>query len=32
VRSFGFKQELELEIEAPEGGGPILELAVLRAG
>jgi hypothetical protein len=32
VRSFGFKPELELEIEAPEGGGPILELAVLRAG
>jgi SAM-dependent methyltransferase len=32
VRSFGFETELEREVEAPEGGGPILELAVLRAG
>ncbi|HVD12545.1 MAG TPA: class I SAM-dependent methyltransferase [Gaiellaceae bacterium] len=32
VRSFGLEPELEREIEAPEGGGPILELAVLRAG
>jgi hypothetical protein len=31
VRSFGLEPELEREIEAPEGGGPILELAVLRA-
>ncbi|HEY1368693.1 MAG TPA: bifunctional class I SAM-dependent methyltransferase/GNAT family N-acetyltransferase, partial [Gaiellaceae bacterium] len=31
VRAFGFEPELELEAEAPEGGGPILELAVLRA-
>lgn len=31
VRSFGFEPELELEREAPEGGGPIVELAVLRA-
>jgi SAM-dependent methyltransferase len=30
VRSFGFEPELELESEAPEGGGPIVELAVLR--
>jgi hypothetical protein len=32
VRLFGFEPELEREVEAPEGGGPILELAVLRAG
>jgi SAM-dependent methyltransferase len=31
VRSFGYEPELELEREAPEGGGPIVELAVLRA-
>lgn len=31
VRSFGLEPELEREVEAPEGGGPILELAVLRA-
>jgi SAM-dependent methyltransferase len=31
VRSFGFDPELELEAEAPEGGGPIIEIAVLRA-
>ena len=31
VRSFGFEPELEFEREAPEGGGPIVELAVLRA-
>jgi SAM-dependent methyltransferase len=31
VRSFGLEPELERAIEAPEGGGPILELAVLRA-
>ena len=30
VRDFGFEPELELEAEAPEGGGPIIELAVLR--
>ena len=32
ARAYGFASELEREIEAPEGGGPILELAVLRAG
>jgi SAM-dependent methyltransferase len=32
ARAYGFAPELEREIEAPEGGGPILELAVLRAG
>ena len=31
VRSFGLEPELELEVEAPEGGGPIVEIAVLRA-
>jgi SAM-dependent methyltransferase len=31
VRAFGHEPELELEREAPEGGGPIAELAVLRA-
>jgi SAM-dependent methyltransferase len=30
VRAFGHEPELELEREAPEGGGPIVELAVLR--
>jgi trans-aconitate methyltransferase len=30
VRAYGFAPELELEAEAPEGGGPIIELAVLR--
>jgi SAM-dependent methyltransferase len=30
VRSFGFEPELELEAEAPEGGGPIIEIAILR--
>jgi SAM-dependent methyltransferase len=30
VRSYGFEPELEREVEAPEGGGPIIELAVLR--
>jgi SAM-dependent methyltransferase len=29
VRSWGHEPELELEREAPEGGGPIVELAVL---
>jgi hypothetical protein len=32
VRSYGFEPELELEAEAPEGGGPIIEIAVLRSG
>jgi SAM-dependent methyltransferase len=32
VRDFGLTPELEFDVEAPEGGGPILELAVLRAG
>jgi len=31
VRSYGFEPELELEAEAPEGGGPIIEIAVLRS-
>jgi hypothetical protein len=31
ARSYGFQPELELEAEAPEGGGSIVELAVLRA-
>ena len=31
VRSFGLEPELELDVEAPEGGGSIVELAVLRA-
>jgi len=29
VREWGYEPELELEREAPEGGGPIVELAVL---
>jgi len=32
VREWGYEPELELTEEAPEGGGPIVELAVLRAG
>jgi SAM-dependent methyltransferase len=32
VRSYGIEPELEREVEAPEGGGSIIELAVLRAG
>ena len=32
LRSLGFKPELELEAEAPEGGGAIVALACLRAG
>jgi SAM-dependent methyltransferase len=31
VRSYGLEPELERAVEAPEGGGPIIELAVLRA-
>ena len=31
VRSLELEPELEWEVEAPEGGGPIIELAVLRA-
>ena len=31
ARSYGFEPELELDVEAPEGGGSIVELAVLRA-
>jgi hypothetical protein len=31
VRSYGFEAELEFEAEAPEGGGPIIEIAVLRS-
>lgn len=31
ARSFELEPELEWEVEAPEGGGPIIELAVLRA-
>ena len=31
ARSHGLEPEVELEREAPEGGGPIIELAVLRA-
>ena len=31
ARRHGFVPELELEAEAPEGGGPIVEVAVLRA-
>lgn len=30
VRSYGFEVDLEYAAEAPEGGGPILEVAVLR--
>ena len=29
---FGFEPEVELEAEAPEGSGPIVELTVIRAG
>jgi hypothetical protein len=29
LRGWGYEPELELAAEAPEGGGPILELAVL---
>jgi SAM-dependent methyltransferase len=32
VRSYGLEPELEREVEAPEGGAPIIEIAVLRAG
>jgi hypothetical protein len=31
VRPYGFEPELDREVEAPEGGGPIIELTVLRA-
>jgi SAM-dependent methyltransferase len=31
VRQHGFEPELEYAAEAPEGGGPIVEIAVLRA-
>lgn len=31
LRSYGFEAELEFEAEAPEGGGAIIEVAVLRA-
>ncbi len=31
VRSLGFEREHEFEVEAPESGGPIIEVAVLRA-
>jgi len=31
ARSHGLEPEVELEREAPEGGGPTIELAVLRA-
>ena len=31
LRSWGHEPALELEREAPEGGGPVLELAALRA-
>ena len=31
IRTYGFESELELEAEAPEGGGPIIEIAVLRS-
>jgi hypothetical protein len=29
IRSYGFEPWLEFEAEAPEGGGPIIEVAVL---
>ena len=29
LRGWGYEPELELAAEAPEGGGPIVELAVL---
>ena len=32
VLSYGLEAELALDVVAPEGGGAILELAVLRAG
>jgi hypothetical protein len=31
ARSYWLEPELDLELEAPEGGGSIRELAVLRA-
>jgi hypothetical protein len=31
VRSYGLEPELEFDAEAPEGGGPILEVAVVRS-
>ena len=31
VRSFGLTPETEFEVDAPEGGGAIIEIAVLRA-
>jgi SAM-dependent methyltransferase len=31
VCSYGFESELAFEAEAPEGGGPIIEIAVLRS-
>ena len=31
LRSYGFEPELELEVEAPEGGGAIIEVAVVRS-
>jgi hypothetical protein len=31
VRAFGLELEAEWDVEAPEGGGPIIELAVLQA-
>lgn len=32
VLSYGLEAEFALDVTAPEGGGAILELAVLRAG
>jgi hypothetical protein len=32
VRAYGLEPELDMEVQDPEGGGAILELAVLRAG
>lgn len=31
IRSYGFDPELEFEAQAPEGGGPIIEIAVLHS-
>jgi hypothetical protein len=31
LRSYGFEPEGEFAAEAPEGGGPIIEIAVLRS-
>ena len=31
LRSYGFEPELEREVDAPEGGGPIIVIACLRA-